>query len=183
MQQAPAPERGQARLRPWLTVGLIAFAVLAVDQLTKWLIVRWLTGEAGEGRVDLIRPWLALVYVENRGAAFGLFGGQSDLLLVAAIIVVIGIALTFHRMMGASHLLTIAIGLIIGGAVGNISDRLRLGYVIDFVAVGPWPRFNVADAAISVGVLLMVGAVLFASDPDERAATHMTLGRGRARER
>ncbi|MDQ3692956.1 MAG: signal peptidase II [Chloroflexota bacterium] len=154
-----------------------------VDQLTKWLIARWLTGEGGEGRVDLIRPWLALVYVENRGAAFGLFGGQSDLLLVAAIIVVIGIALTFHQMMGTSRLLTMSIGFIIGGAVGNISDRLRLGYVIDFVAVGPWPRFNVADAAISVGVLLMAVAVLVASDPDERAATDMTPNRGRARER
>lgn len=183
MQQAPTPARGVHGHRSWLTSGLIAFGVLAVDQLTKWFIARWLTGDAGEGRLDLIRPWLALVYVENRGAAFGLFGGQSDLLLVAAIIVVIGIALTFHRMMGTSRLLTIAIGLIIGGAVGNISDRLRLGYVIDFVAVGPWPRFNVADAAISVGVLLMAVAVLFASDREQPGATHMTPDRGRARER
>lgn len=144
---------------------LVGLSILALDQVTKWLVVRSLLVDGESVRVDLLRPWLGLVYVENRGAAFGFLQGQSDLLLIIAVIVVFGIAIVFQRMMGASRLLPAAIGLIVGGAIGNIIDRIRFGYVIDFVAVGPWPRFNVADAAISMGVILMTGVVLFSHEP------------------
>lgn len=134
--------------------------IICLDQLTKWLVLDRLAASS-PGRVDLAPGILALVYVENRGAAFGIFQGHSDLVLVAAILLVIGITIVFYRMSAGSPLLPYAAGLIIGGALGNIIDRIRLGFVVDFVAVGPWPKFNVADAAVSTGVALMFVALLF----------------------
>lgn len=171
---ARAPGSSAFRRNPGPAVLLVGSSILALDQVTKWLVVRSLVVDGESVRVDLVRPWLGLVYVQNRGAAFGFLQGQSDLLLVIAVIVVIGIAIMFQRMMGASRLMPAAIGLIVGGAIGNIVDRIRFGYVIDFVAVGPWPRFNVADTAISTGVILMVGVVLLSHEPgpdDENQAT------------
>lgn len=141
----------------------MAAIIIGLDQLSKLLIVRLLV-EEGRGQLELGAPWLALVYVENRGAAFGILRGYSDVLLPIAVIVVIGITVVFSRLSGASPLLPFATGLIVGGAIGNIIDRLRLGFVIDFVAVGPWPKFNVADSAISVGVAVMIWAMLAGGD-------------------
>lgn len=165
--------RPPPRIGPALVVAMTAAAVIAVDQLSKWLIVRLLV-EDGRGRVELGAPWLAMTYVENRGAAFGILQGYSDFLLPLAVILVIGITLMYARLSGSSPLLPLATGLIIGGAIGNIIDRVRLGFVIDFVSVGPWPKFNVADSAISVGVSLMFWAMLVGGDRtgDRGAATN-----------
>ena len=157
-----------SRVGATLVSSALIVAVVALDQVTKWLVAGALAGEEGDSRVELLWPWLALDYVENRGAAFGLFQGSSNLMLVLAVLVVLGIAVTFHRLGGVSPLMPVATCLILGGAIGNIVDRVRLGFVIDFVAVGPWPKFNVADAAISVGVGLMVIAMLFGSDSAPR---------------
>lgn len=142
----------------------IAVIIILLDQFTKWLVVDRLAGPAAPGRVDLVPGIFSIVYVENRGAAFGIFQGYSDIVLVAAILLVIGITFVMYRMSAGSPLLPYATGLIVGGAVGNIIDRIRLGYVVDFVAVGPWPKFNVADAAVTVGVALMFVAFLFWQD-------------------
>lgn len=152
--------------RPWsaLVFALAALIVIVADQLTKGLILRGLAGEESDGRVDIVSPWLALVYVENRGAAFGLLQGYSDLLLVLAIVLVIGITIFFQRMGTLSPLMPVATGLIVGGAIGNIIDRIRLGFVVDFVAVGPWPTFNVADSAITVGTVLLFVALIFGKE-------------------
>ncbi len=147
-------------------------AVVAVDQMTKWLVFRALAGADTDDRFELSSPCLALDYVENRGAVFGLFQGSSDLLLVFAVLIVIGIAIVTYRMGGISPLMPAATGLILGGALGNIIDRVRLGFVIDFVAVGPWPKFNVADSAISVGVALLIVAMLFGNDSAPRPTHH-----------
>jgi signal peptidase II len=143
--------------RSWssLVTIVVAIAVIALDQLAKWLVVQALAGGDSVSRIDVVAPWLGLVYVENRGAAFGLFQGSSDLVLLIAVALVVGIGVWFHRQGGASPLLPVATGLIVGGALGNIVDRIRFGYVIDFIAVGPWPKFNVADSAITVGVVLL----------------------------
>lgn len=158
----PATQRPSS-IGPALAVLATATVVIAVDQLSKWVIVRLLV-EDGWGRFELGTSWLALIYVENRGAAFGILQGYSDYLLPLAVILVIGITVMFSRLSGSSPLLPFATGLIVGGAIGNIIDRVRLGFVIDFVAVGPWPKFNLADSAISVGVVLMVWAILSSGD-------------------
>lgn len=166
---------------PWsgLVVAVTALTVIALDQATKWLIVRALAGADGDGRVGILFPWLSLEYAENRGAAFGLLQGYSNLVLALAIVLVVGITIMFQRMRALSPLMAVAVGLILGGAVGNIIDRLRLGFVIDFVAVGPWPKFNVADSAITVGVVVLFAVLVFGTDdpaPQETRAGELTTG-------
>lgn len=160
----PAPARRPTGAWPAILIAGIAVIIILLDQFTKWLVVDRLAGPAAPGRVDLVPGIFSFVYVENRGAAFGIFQGYSDIVLVAAILLVIGITFVMYRMSAGSPLLPYATGLIVGGAVGNIIDRIRLGYVVDFVAVGPWPKFNVADAAVTVGVALMFVAFLFWQD-------------------
>ncbi len=139
----------------WLTPVLVAGSILALDQGTKALIRAWLPDRPGGPRWDVISDWFGLQYVENRGAAFGSLGEYGALLTIVAIAVVL-IALTAYcRVPGPTGWLRCGLGLLIGGAVGNIIDRLVFGYVVDFVAIGPWPRFNVADSAITGGVLLL----------------------------
>jgi signal peptidase II len=137
----------------------VLVGVLALDQLTKWLVVSELGRESERRRVDLWEPHLALEYVENTGAAFGLLRGQGAYLLVLAVVVVGGL-IAFLRWTEPTKTMAASIGLLIGGALGNALDRVRLGYVVDYVAVGIWPKFNLADSAITIGVLLFVWTTL-----------------------
>ena len=161
--------------------GVVAWLVIAIDQSTKRQIEAQLGPGGAAGRVGVIGDWFALEYAQNRGAAFGLLGSNPSLVTVAAVVilvVLIGYAAT--RRVGSAWL-WFGAGLVAGGAVGNLIDRVRLGYVIDFVAVGRWPNFNVADAAISVGVTcLAVDALISDSHglgverrgaPDKRETT------------
>jgi signal peptidase II len=132
----------------------------------------------------LIEGFLRLRYTKNTGAAFGIFQGGSLVLSVAAIAIVGAIFFSASRMGGINRFTTLPMGLIVGGALGNLVDRLRLGYVVDFIEVyGPrihvgnsvytWPVFNVADSAITVGVILLVATMLFSgkSEPETAPAT------------
>ncbi len=137
---------------------VIGGAVVAIDQLVKWWIIDWLAEPPG---FVAVLPFFNLVMVWNRGVSFGLLS-DADLApyLMAGIagLVVIGLVIWLARV--AQRLLAVSIGLIIGGALGNIVDRLRLGAVADFVDLHAggyhWPAFNVADAAITVGVAVML---------------------------
>lgn len=142
----------------------VATAVVALDQAAK-VVVRAAVGpEQPEQTVRVINSFVAIEYAENRGAAFGLFRGQGVILSALAIAVVVGLIVFYRRQPSPSRVLATAIGLIAGGALGNLVDRVRLGYVVDFIAVGRWPNFNLADSAISVGVVLLAVATLV-SDP------------------
>ncbi len=142
-----------------LRLGLaIAAAVAAVDQLVKWWIIGWLVEPPGF--VEVL-PFFNLVMVWNRGVSFGLLG-DADLApyLMAGIAGLVVIVLVIWLAGVSERLLAASIGLIIGGALGNIVDRLVYGAVADFVDVHAggyhWPAFNVADAAITVGVAVML---------------------------
>ncbi len=137
---------------------VIGAAVAVIDQLVKWWIVDWLAEPPGF--VEVL-PFFNLVMVWNRGVSFGLLGdaGLAPYLMAGiAGLVVIGLVVWLARV--AQRLLAGSIGLIIGGALGNIVDRLRFGAVADFVDLHAggyhWPAFNVADAAITVGVAVML---------------------------
>ncbi len=137
---------------------VIGAAVAVIDQLVKWWIVDWLAEPPGF--VEVL-PFFNLVMVWNRGVSFGLLGdaGLAPYLMAGiAGLVVIGLVVWLARV--AQRLLAGSIGLIIGGALGNIVDRLRFGAVADFVDLHAggyhWPTFNVADAAITVGVAVML---------------------------
>jgi signal peptidase II len=134
------------------TVGCL---VVASDQWTKSRIEAGLGPGFPSSRIDLIGDWFALEYAENRGVAFGFLGTNPDLVTGVSLVILTLVLVYALRRDGASSWFWLGMGLLIGGAVGNLIDRLRLGYVIDFVAIGPWPNFNVADAAIAIGVALL----------------------------
>jgi signal peptidase II len=142
-------------MRRWLPPLLLGLAVILIDQWTKAAIVRGLGPAAPVHRRQYGPEWLALEYAENRGAAFGLLGGSPWLVGLLAAAIAFGIVVYVYRQSHFSVALLTGAGLTLGGAAANLIDRARLGYVVDFVSIGVWPNFNVADAAISGGVLLL----------------------------
>lgn len=148
-----------ARLAGFLGLALLVFGF---DQATKWLIVQWLR-EPGVS-VPVLWPVFSLTYVTNTGAAFGLFANQN-LLFIFIAVAVIAVILFFYRYLLADHLLLrVSLALQLGGALGNLLDRLRLGYVVDFLDFRVWPVFNVADSAITIGVLLLIYNLVFQAE-------------------
>lgn len=139
---------------------LIAVAIIALDQYTKALALRHLLGTPP---LELA-SFLHLVLVFNRGAAFGFLstagGWQGTFFVILAIAVSAAIVIAVWRARHDNLQYVIALSLILGGAVGNVIDRIRFGYVIDFIDVfwrdWHWPAFNVADSAITVGAILFV---------------------------
>lgn len=134
----------------------LAAAVVVVDQVVKaWLVA---TIDPGES-IPIVGDLLRLIHTRNSGAVFGLFRDNAFLFGLASI-VVIGLIVAFHARSGRSAYLSVTLGLLLGGAIGNLTDRLRLGYVIDFVDAGigtlRFYTFNVADAAISLSVLMLI---------------------------
>ena len=162
-------------MRDRIWVLLIAAAVLVADQITKWMVVAWIPFRS---RIDIVDNFLALNHVRNRGAAFGLFAdAPSDLVRVGLIVVsLLAVALIWAYAREGWHQprIVLAFGLILGGAVGNLVDRMHLYYVVDFVDVHwgrwHWPSFNVADAAITVGAVTLFIAMSGDSGIEEKPA-------------
>jgi signal peptidase II len=160
---APAIER-PPRTRSFPIRGLLflalAVVVVLLDQSTKRLAEDRLE-RTGIRSVPLpfVGDLLRFTYVENRGAAFGLLQDQTAFFVLVGIIVIGVIAASYRYLPRSGFLLHLALGLQLGGAVGNLIDRVRQGYVVDFVDFGYhsnwWPVFNVADSAIVVGVALL----------------------------
>jgi signal peptidase II len=147
----------------WRTFLGLAAAVLVADQLTKaWLTSFLAPGESVEVVGDLVR----LVHSRNAGGLFGLFQGQA-LPFALVSMVVVGLIVLYHARSSGNAYLSITLGLLLGGALGNLADRLRLGSVVDFVDAGigalRWYTFNVADAAISFAIVLLLAASIWPS--------------------
>lgn len=148
-------------------IGSTALAVTVFDQATKALVVSWLGPDQSVQRWELSGPWLAFEYVENTGAAFGILAGRVWLLSILAFVVAVCFLVAFRKDLPSSRWLRLSIGLVTGGGIGNFLDRLRLGYVVDFLAVGVWPRFNLADTAITIGLILLALTALREETPPE----------------
>jgi signal peptidase II len=156
---------------------LISLGVILLDQFTKWLVNRSITLHDS---VVLIPGFLKLTNVQNQGAAFGLFADSTSEWRAASLILFSVIAMCIVTMLlwRNSHQITmtgLALSLILGGAAGNLWDRMMHGHVVDFLDffVGSyhWPAFNVADSAIVVGAFVLMGEILFAKPaPAEHAA-------------
>lgn len=142
----------------------IALLIVAADQWTKWLVLKNM--ELGE-RIPVIEPYLAWLSHRNRGAAWGMLEGQMWLFAIITIAVIIGILYYFHKHAKGQPLFQLSLMIILGGAIGNFIDRMVRGEVVDFVDVlipvinYDFPIFNVADAALSVGVVLMIIFVIY----------------------
>ena len=142
----------------WLGLVAVAAAAVVADQVTKHVVTSTL---ALDDRVHVVGP-LWIHHVQNSGIAFGLFSSAT-----AAVIVVTGAAvvwmLWFFARSGARHpVLPAALGLLTGGSLSNLVDRVRLGHVTDFIDFSYWPAFNLADTFIVVGVLILLAALVMA---------------------
>ena len=144
-----------------------ALAVVALDQISKIVLAYHIPKYAS---IPVIEGFFNLVHVRNRGMAFGLMnrpghGFKFYFLIAATLCAIVLLLFWFRKMKDEDHNITIGISLILGGAVGNLIDRIRLGEVIDFLDfyVGSyhWPAFNVADAAITIGIFWLAVNTLF----------------------
>jgi signal peptidase II len=158
-----ATARRRSRRPHWLLFGSLAGAVVVADQLTKaWVVSAVAPGEA----LRLIGDELRLVITHNTGGVFGLFRDQAAVFAVFSI-GVMGLIVLFHGRTSASRYISMTLGLLLGGAIGNFVDRVRFGYVIDFVDAGlgnlRFYTFNVADMAVSASVLLLIALSLRSS--------------------
>ena len=153
LEEAPRPR--VQWYRDVLLVPVI-FLVFFLDQFTKAAVREGIA----LGQSVPAEGFLRLTHVVNTGGAFGLLPNQT-LLLIGASVVGIGILVfIYRRQPQAGLLLRLALGLQLGGALGNLADRLFRGYVVDFIDVGPWPIFNLADASIVVGIFLLLWLLL-----------------------
>jgi len=157
-----AAERSLAAGRTqWLALLVVAAAALIADQLTKQVVGRTL--EVGES-VDIAGPF-SLHHVRNSGIAFGLFSSRTTV-VIAITALAVGWMLWFFARAGRRHpVLPVALGLVLGGSIANLSDRVRLGHVTDFLDLEAWPAFNLADTFIVVGVAVLFGTLVLADRP------------------
>lgn len=149
----------------------LAALVLALDQWTKAQVQRGLGPGGDRAVVSLVGDWFLLEYSQNRGMAFGALGAWPSAATVLPALILIGVVVYVLRLGLHGWWLAIGAGLVVGGAVGNLLDRIRLGYVVDFISVGPWPNFNMADSAITVGVACLVLDALLRPEARERVPT------------
>ena len=172
----------QAAYRPWLSsaarprwalFGLLAAVVAIADQLSKaWIVANFklanIQAPAGTlgGPTEVLGNWVRIAMSQNNGGIFGLAGSSAVLLGIVSLVVIAFIVVYQARLGVVSHpIMTVALGLLLGGAVGNLIDRLRQAYVVDWVDMGVgnlrFYTFNVADSAISIAIVLLIGISLF----------------------
>ena len=159
----------------WLGLVAVVLSAIAADQLTKRIITSQL---ALDESVDIVGPF-SIHHVQNSGIAFGLFASATAV-VTALTAVAVGWMLLFFARSGARHpILPLALGLLIGGSASNLLDRIRFGYVTDFLDVRFWPAFNLADTFIVVGVAVLLAALLAADRTERRPrpAADMTASR------
>jgi len=156
----------------WLGLLAVGLTAVAADQLTKHIVTGHLALDDG---VHVIGPfWIH--HVQNSGIAFGLFSSATAVVIVLTGIAVAWMLLFFFRSGGRHPVLPVALGLVIGGSVSNLLDRVRLGYVTDFIDLRYWPAFNLADSFIVIGVAILLGA-LVAADRGPRRPRGLDLAR------
>jgi len=148
----------------WSRAGLVLAAVLVVDQVTKALV----RADVELGSADPVLPLVTLVHSRNRGVAFGVFEDQIAVVVIA-IALAIGALVAYFATHGDRPLVWLPTGLLAGGAIGNVVDRVREGFVTDFIKLPSWPAFNVADMAITFGVATLLLVVERSGGAADRA--------------
>jgi len=145
--------RPRSRQRYWLIV--VAGFIIVLDQLSKMSVEATLPPYQSWAPVPSVGSLFRISHVNNTGSAFGLFPEGSPIFALAAVLVSSIILIYNYRLAEAPLKLRLALGLQLGGALGNFIDRMRIGHVTDFLDFGPWPVFNVADTSVVAGALLL----------------------------
>ncbi|MBZ0303763.1 MAG: signal peptidase II [Anaerolineae bacterium] len=165
--------------RRWILLFVIIAGMLAVDQVTKWLVVHNLIPYETVRPIPALAPFFQLTYIENTGSAFGFLPQAGDLFLIIAVVVVAAMIYFYPRVPANGRITRIAIGLISGGALGNALDRLQYGHVVDFIhyqVPGLISNVsNLADHAIVIGVILIF-IESWLHDRQAKAAHPVALG-------
>jgi signal peptidase II len=157
--------------RRWTRPVLVAVVVIGLDQVSKSWILRTLGPNEGTS-LPLLGSWLSLTFIKNNGVAFGLFRGIPYFFTITSILISIGAVLFYrYQLPNNRPWIQYSLGMIVGGAIGNIIDRVRHSYVVDFVHVSWFPGiFNLADSAITVGVIMLAGYLLIMGEGGPHSA-------------
>lgn len=147
-----------------MVAAILFFAILVLDQMTKWhVMTTMLPGES----LPVLRDVLHWTYVQNHGAAFGILENHQEFFIIAGIALIALFLRYYPRLKQTTPWLHYGTLAMLAGAVGNLIDRVRLDYVVDFFDFRIWPVFNIADIAIVGGVFSMIYAILFKMRDDE----------------
>jgi len=160
------------KVKDYLILFGVAGAIIALDQWTKWLVRENI--EFGTQWVPdwlmWLSPYARIVHWYNSGAAFGMFQNGNTVFMILAFIVICAIIYYFPQVEAEDWTLKVAMGLQLAGAAGNLIDRLLMGKVTDFISVGSFPVFNVADSSITVGVIVLLLGVWWKERQEKIAA-------------
>lgn len=156
-------------LRYVFYIFVIPGIIVAIDQYTKWLVRQNLALGESWMPIDWLAPYARVLHWYNTGVAFGLFQGGGIIFILLPIIIVIGILVYFPKISDEEWSLRLALSLQLGGALGNLVDRITIGHVTDFISLGRFPVFNIADSAITIGVVVLVIGVWY-QEKKEKAA-------------
>lgn len=169
MTDHPTNEAVRLARAYWWILLLVSVLTFVLDQLTKWLVVQNLDyGETWEFW-PLLSGIFDLTYTRNTGAAFGLGQGRGNIFLLIAVVVSGIIVFSYRQLPHGSWPVRVSMGMMMGGALGNAIDRVRYGYVIDFLHVHGFPIFNIADSAIVVGVVIWMIAAWWEEQQQAKA--------------
>lgn len=146
--------------RNWFLLFPIAVVVVALDQVSKLWVLQNIPLYDTWAPIPALSKILVFQHVTNTGAAFGMFRGASTVLLAIAVVVILAIIVYTRYLSTERWLVLVSLGLQLGGAIGNLIDRVRLGHVVDFIKFPYWPNFNVADMSLVVGVALLAWVVV-----------------------
>lgn len=163
-------------LKDYLFLLFVAGSLIALDQITKEIIRTNLAFEEIWSPFPWLTPYARIIHWSNTGAAFGMFSGNNILFAILAVIVSCAIIYYFPRVAREDWWLRLALSLQLAGAVGNLIDRIRQGNVTDFISVGTFPVFNVADSCITIGVIvLLIGVWYKEAQEKKRKAAEAAL--------
>jgi signal peptidase II len=152
----------------YIILFVMAGAIIALDQWTKgWIRTNIEMGEVWYP-ITWLAPFVKIVHWYNTGVAFGLFQGVGQVFMVLSFIVALIIIYYFPRVPAGDWPLQLAMGMQLGGALGNLVDRITIGHVTDFISIGTFPVFNVADSSISVGVVILVLGIWIQEQKDRK---------------
>jgi signal peptidase II len=154
----------------WLVL-TVAIAILAIvlDALSKWLVTRSLGPGGSRSSIQIVGDFVELHYARNGGVAFGLLSGSPAIAGLLVVLVIVPLVIVLVLLAARGPLWSVAAGMVLGGAAGNLLDRLGDQTVTDFISVGRWPSFNLADSAITAGALLLIGLSVRDRDRDRSA--------------
>ena len=147
----------------YLPFVMVAGLVLAVDQWSKYFVTGYVNA-SGQGQIAILGGKVLIDPIANTGAAFGVLPNQTILLTAIAVIIASALVIAYRRLARGPVSIRVGLGMVLGGALGNLLDRIRFGHVIDFIDLRWWPVFNVADSCIVTGVAMLILTLLIRAE-------------------